>query len=631
MSDPSRRWLLPLLLLLAWSLALRVWLVTPGLTGGRFWDERYGVMNLRALLRDGELHPVKGFYPGLSYLPQAVPLAGAELLHRWTGRSVFAVFDAAGGMTPTGYFLCRFLQALAGTLSLYLTFRIGRRLFSPGVGLLAALLLAGVPWHLRQSVIFKPDIVLTAACLLAFELSLAAADRQDWRRFTKAGAAVGLALAAKLSAGPIAVPLIVAALSGGGWRDRRSWGRLIAAGGVSIAAFVLLTPFAVLDFDFYLQQNGNTVRSYAQSAVSRGNSHLGTFWVGLGAPLSAGYHGPLLGSLALLGLAVWGVRAFWPRSRGAEAVPRSERLGPVMAVAFVLAFVLLYSIATPFPKGNNWLPLAPFTSLAAAWVLVRLWQELSARLPLLRHRAAGVAAAGAVALLLAAPVTLFTYGAAVPVTHELARRSLLARLPAEPGRAVVFERGDAPPWSRPGRGGLLLQPVERLDLLGPARLALADAELFPAARLEDESRPFYLGRLAADRSVTLRFAPALFRARGPEVLVVLHAWSPVGAPIPLRLSPGPGRKRWEGRLPDGVQPGEIVSVEMVLRTGRSPALVRRILVAGQTVSWDVIGREGRRRCFFTQRFPAAAPIVLELGHPLPAGRSIDGYLRRWMR
>jgi len=629
MASTSRRWFLPLLLLLAWSLALRVWLVTPDLTAGRFWDERYGVMNLRALLQDGELHPVKGFYPGLSYLPQAVPLAGAELLFRLTGWKAFAIFDGAGEMTPTGYFLCRFLQALAGTLSLYLTFRIGRRLFSPGVGLLAALLLAGVPWHLRQSVIFKPDIVLTAACLLAFELSLAAAERPEWRRFVKAGGAIGLALAAKLSAGPIAIPLMLAALGGGGWRDRRSWGRLVGAGGASVAVLVLLTPFAVFDLDFYLQQNGNTIRSYAQKAVTYGSSHLATFWVGLGAPLSAGYHGPLLGSLAWLGLGIWVARALRPR--GPEE-PRIERLGPAMAAAFVLAFVLLYSIATPFPKGHNWLPLAPFTSLAAAWVLLRIWEELAARLPLLQHRAAGMGVAGMIAAFLLAPVTFYTYSVAVPATHELARRALLARLPLEPGRTVVFESGEAPPWSRPGRGGLFLQGVERLDRLAPARLDQADAELFPAARLEEESRRlFYQGRLGVERSATLRFAPAFFRARGPEVLVVLHPWNLVGEPIPFHLSPTPDRKRWLGRLPAGVRLGEIISLEAVLRTGRSAEMVRQFLVNGQEVAWDAVGREGRRRRLFTQRFPAAGSIVLDLSRPLPPGRDVAGHLRRWQR
>jgi hypothetical protein len=213
-----------LALLLAWSLALRVWLATPRLDGSRFWDESYGVYNVYGLLARGQLRPLNGYHPGLSYLPQAALLGASEGLHRLTGRPAFAVIAGEKELTPTGYLLCRLVQALAGTLSLYLTFSIGRRLASPGVGLAAALFLALVPWHLRQSVIFKPDIELVACSLLALRASLAAADRPDGRTSLAAGAAVGLALAAKFNAAPAAVPLGIALLGGGGWRRGRRWG-----------------------------------------------------------------------------------------------------------------------------------------------------------------------------------------------------------------------------------------------------------------------------------------------------------------------------------------------------------------------------------------------------------------------
>ena len=626
------RWFIPLLLLLAWGMALRVWLATPDLTAGRFWDERYQIENLRALLKDGQLHPVKGFYPGLSYLPQAVPLAGAEMLYRLTGRRSFAVFDEAGGMTPTGYFLCRFLQALAGTLSLYLTFRIGRRLFSPGVGLLAALLLAGVPWHLRQSVIFKPDILLAATCLLAFELSLRAAEQPGLRRFVQAGGAIGLALATKLTAGPIAIPLMVAALTGGGWREGRSWGRLVAAGVASVAVFLLLTPFFVLDLDFYVQQNGNTLKSYAHNGMVRGSSSLSTLWAGLEWPLSAGYHGPWLGSLALLGLGIWIVRALRP---GRPEIPRMQRLGPAMAAAFVLSFVLLYSVVVSFPKAHNWLPLAPFTALAAAWVLFGIWQELSARLSFLRRGPAEVAVAGSLSVLVGLPVTLHTYRNVVPTTHEQARRILQERIDPQPGRAFVFEHGDAPPLVRAGRSGLFLQSVERLDSLALPVLDRADAELFLASRLEGEERAFYQSRVAAaDPAAALRLAPRLFRARGPELLLVLHPWRLVEEPTQLRRLPGEDRTRWVGRLPDVVPPGATGSLDVALLPGWKREMLRQILVDGHPVAWHAVGKDGRRPRYFSQRFPVAGsgvPVTLELGRGLPPERPVKVIFRCWAR
>lgn len=631
MSSLPRWWSVPLLLVLVWGLALRVWLAAPDLTERRFWDERYQVDNLRALLKDGQLHPVRGFYPGLSYLPHAVPLAGMEALYRLTGRRAFAVFDEAGAMTPAGYFVCRFLQALAGALSLYLTFRIGRRLFSPGVGLLGALLLAAVPWHLRQSVVFKPDILVTAACLLAFELSLAAAERPARRSYLQAGSAIGLALASKLNAGPIAVPLMVAALTGGGWRDWRSWSRLVWAGVASIAVFLLLTPFFALDSDFYLQQSSNILRSYEQKATNKDSSHLWTLWAGLRAPLLDGYHGRLLGALALLGLGMWLVRAL--RLRGPET-SRMERLGPAMAASFVLSFILLYSLATKYPVEHNFLPLAPFTSLAAAWVLFRIWEELRARLRWMRHRASGALAAGAFSLVLAVPATLYTYRSIVPTTHELARARLFERIRPHAGLTFIFERGVAPALSRPGRTKMLLQPVERLDSVAPLRLDRADAELFLAARLDQERRPFYQSRLATgDGRETVRVPPSLFRARGPELLLVLHPWNLVGKPVPLRLSPQADRRHCVGRLPAG-GPGDVGSLEVALLPGWEVQMLQQILVDGQPVAWDVVGREGRRRLYVTQRFPVADPsasITVALGRTLPHGAQIKVIFRRWHR
>jgi Dolichyl-phosphate-mannose-protein mannosyltransferase len=629
---PSRWWGIPLLLLLTWGLGLRVWLATPDLNERRFWDERYQVENLRALLEDGRLHPVKGFYPGLSYLPQALPLLASEGLYRLTGRSSFAVFQEAEGMTPTGYFLCRLLQALAGTLSLYLTFRIGQRLFSPGVGLLAALLLAGVPWHLRQSVVFKPDILLTAMCLLAFERSLAAVEQPGRRSYLQAGSAIGLALASKLSAGPIAIPLMIAALTGGGWRSRRSWSLLVLAGAASVAVFLLLTPFFALDLDFYLEQNGNTIRSYAQKGIAHDSSHLSTFLAGLGTPLSVGYHGPWLGTLALLGLVAWVGLAV--RSRGARGtdIPRLQRLGPGMAAGFVLAFILFYSIATTFPKGHNWLPLAPFTSLAAAWVLVRIWEAVAARLPEPRRRPAGVVVAVALALLLAIPATSSTYRSVIPTTHELARKVLLERIEPQPGRAFVLERGDAPPLSRPGRSGVLLRIVESLDGVAPRSLDGADAELFLAARLDGPQGAFYRSRLAAAGAETLRIAPAPFYARGPELVLLLHPWEIAGEAHPLPLARQAARGSYAGRLPDGVPPGEMVSLEVVLLPGWRPTALRKIALGGRPVDWDAVGREGRRPRYYTQRFPATGePVTVAIGRPLPPGKSIKVLLRRWQR
>lgn len=629
-----RRSSLLLVLLLVWSAALRIWLITPAPNSSRFWDERYGIENIHALLVGHTLRPANGFHPGFSYLPHAALCAASEALHHLTGLPVFAVFSEAGPMTPTGYLLCRFLQALAGTLSIYLTWRIGRRLFSPGAGLLGALFLAVVPWHLRQSVIFKPDIFLVATSLFAFDRGLAAAARPTWNRFLSAGSAVGLALAAKLNGGPIAFPLLVAALSGGGWKNRRAWGWLVLAGAAAVAVFLLLTPFLVLEPHLYLGDFSRTMRDYARKGARRGGgSHLHVLWHGVESLLSSSFHGPVIGALALLGIVLLTVRAF--RHRPGES--RLERLGPAMMVCYVLGYALLYSLTTLNISEHNWLPVVPFTALAAAWVLVQGNAWLTTRVPVLRHRAA-VASTGAVlaagAVLLAAPLTLSTYRSVVPTTRELAGRLLTERLQPLPGRVVLSERSDDPSRLLAGRNRAIVQNAKRLSAWSPGELDRADAVVFPADRLNGEGSDFYRDRLAAPGVETVRIASAPFRARGSEMLVVLHPWKLMDGPVRIPLAPQGSRKaRLAGRL-SGAQPGEVVSLEIVLPQRWSAGRLRRVLAQGQPIGARSAGREGWRRRILTHRFVAAATdpeIVLVLDRAIPRGKGVTARFRRWQR
>jgi hypothetical protein len=627
----SRGLSIALFALLAWSLALRAWLGTPNPTGTRFYDERYGVTNGHALLVEGTIRPANGCHPGMSYLPQTALLAVSEGLHRLTGAPVFAPYEEHR-MTPTGYLICRFLQAVFGTLSIYLTYRIGRQIFSARVGLLAAFLLAVIPWHLRQSAIYKPDIQLIAASLFAFDRSLAAAARPTWRRYLAAGAAIGLALASKFNAGPIAFPLMFAALSGGGWRDKRAWGRLVLAGAVSLAVFLLCTPFVLIDWSIYEKDLSRTMRDYEQKGQRLGGSHLYVLWHGLQSLFSWSFHGPVIAAAALLAVVLLLVRAARQREGSGSA---QERLGPVMMAVYVFGYALSYSMATLNPSKHNWLPLTPFTALAAAWLFAGLWQRIAARLPLVRRPAVVGAVLTVLALLLISPVNGYTYRNVVPSTHELARRHLRTGMPLQ-GRTVVYEHNENREGMPLGRAGVFLLATGRLDELPPARIDLADAVLFHAERLEGEGAGFYRNLTAAGGRETLRFEPAPFRARGPELLLVVRPWQQVGEPAPLAAVPQDEarRGRLEARLPDSVRPGEVLSLQLTLPVRWKLNHMRQIQVHGQRVEWDNGGPLRGRRRIVSRRFQVADPadpIVFVLSRPLPPDRELSVQFRRWAR
>jgi len=622
---------LALALLLIWACGLRLALALPQLDKDRFWDERYGVENLSSLLADGQLRPANGFHPGLSYLPHAALLAASEGLHRLTGRAVFAVFAGDDDLSPTGYFLCRLLQALAATLSLYLTYRIGRRLDSPAAGVTAALLLAAVPWHLRQSVVFKPDILLVTASLVAFAASLAAAEHPTRRRIAEAGAAVGLALAAKFNAGPAAIPVAIAALAGGGWRCRQRWEALILAGLAAAAVCLLFTPFLILDPGLYAWSFGTTLRDYAVKGSERGSSHLMVLAHAPGALLSEGFHGPVIGALGLAGLLLAPVAS--KRFAGSAETSRARRLGPLMMSAYVAGYALAYALSTTNPSDHNWLPLAPFVALGAAWVLHRGWEWTAPHLRGWQRLALGTAALAAAAACLVAPANAYVYETCVPPVQERARDYLRDRLQPLGWRVVVREEDpDAQWYGDPA----IVQEVASLDEMRPEELDRADAEIFHADRLDGIHGGLYRRRLEARGATVARFEPGLFRAHGRAVVVVVHRWIEQGEPEPLDVAPlAEARDRLAAELPATTQPTGVAaaaSLEVWLPPGSDPETLRNVLIGGSPLSPVFMRREAGSPRFVTERFPVPAArsrVTLVLARFFPPDSGVGIQLQRW--
>ncbi len=622
---------LGLALLLVWSFLLRAWVATPELSSRRFWDERYGLDNIRSLLAGPgwDLRPANGFHPSLSYLPQAVLLGASEALHRATGWERFAVLQG-DGFSPTAYLLCRLLQAIFGTLSIFLTYRVGRRLFSPGIGLAGALLLSVVEWHIRQSVIYKPDILLALTSLLAFLWSLDALERQRWQAYLKAGSAIGLALASKFNAGPIALPLVVAALAGGGgkgWKDWRRWSWLALAAVAAAAVFLILNPFVVLDSDLYAKDFSRTLKNYAIKGKLTQSSHGQVAWHGLIALLSPSFHGRVVGTLALLGMLV-GALASFRRARGCDG----RRTGRLMALTYVFGYALLYSLSTKNLSPHNWLPVTPYTSLFAAWAAFRVWNGLGARWPALASLRVATAVAAPLVALLLVPPHLFAYREVVPSTWELAQQHLLERLRPLTARVVYYEEGGPRFVLRTTfEDRAVTRPVKGLDGVPPEALDRADAELFRSERLSSEGSDFYRHRIAAAPHQAARFEPVAFRALGPPLVVLVHPWREVGRPVRLALAhPAGAPRRLTGSLPGGSGTDELMSLEIYLPKVWRKRGIGRVLIGGKPLALSSLGASGER--LFSDRFRAEpeAPVTVHLRRAARPGEPpVWIRLRRW--
>ncbi len=595
MRDSGRRTTLLLILMVVWSLALTLWFASWRLNGGRFWDERFSVWNLRATLESGSLEPDNGFYQSLSYWPQALLLVTSDALHNATGAEIFDVYGSPGDLSPSAYMLCRAVQALYGAGCLILVFLVGRRLFSTEVGLLAALILLGSPWHVHASAIFKPDILVALTTLTALLWSLKAAESPpSWRLYALAGFGIALAPSAKLTGGVIAMPLVVATLMTG-WRDRRRFVGLAVAGAVSLLSFVVLNPYFRTYFTFF-ERN---LSVYAYRAESYEGTKLAILWREIEMIVAWRGHGTILGVLALAAAALLVASIF---RRDPE-----QRLRRVMFLTFPVAYSLAYAAVTAHFQEQNFLPILPFTALATAWLLIELWGWLQARVLTLAKPWAGAAAVLLLAATLMPRPFLYVYRSLVPTTQDVAMRMLRHRF-AEThdggaGRLVIVEEWQQSriKWEEAQRFGtsrLAIHAVDRLDELPALAVDRADGEIFLTERLDGEAADFYFHRVArAGEQRVERITPRLFKARGEPVVAVAHPWRPM-APASEVETPSPG-----GFL--GVEPRAVVSLSLRMPHDFRDLGPPQVTLGDRSMRWYWTSTTEPVRSFATERL---APV-----------------------
>ncbi len=185
----------------------------------------------------------------------------------------------------------RTLSILADVATIGLVYLLGRRLFGRGAGLLAAALVTFAPVHIQHSHYYRPETFTNLFILAGFWAMLQVLERRRVRDSALLGLFVGLAFATKVSVLPLLLPL--AALYGYLFFDaaRRSkagvraagmessYGyvlaqasssveaiprsdrlegvalRALVGGFVTLAVYLFLTPYALLDFPDFLAWN----------------------------------------------------------------------------------------------------------------------------------------------------------------------------------------------------------------------------------------------------------------------------------------------------------------------------------------------------------------------------------------
>jgi 4-amino-4-deoxy-L-arabinose transferase-like glycosyltransferase len=342
--NPSR---LGLVLALVAAAMLRFWALPQGVPFSTGVDEPEVMERAVRMMKTGDFNPHFFDYPTLYMYVQALV-------------AVFRfVFGAMRGMwsglaqapTEAFYVWGRAVTAILGTGTVWVVYRAGMR-WGGRTALLAAVMVAVMPLHVRESHYVLTDVPATFLVMLTLLLSLRAHERSTAWSFALAGAAAGLAGATKYN-GVLAVlmPLMACVMTPAARPSRRI--AMLWTVAAMLAAFLLAAPYTFLDLPAFLNQFARLSSEYKNPANTTE-----AIWLIYLKHLRNALQPP--GSVIVIaGLAL----GLW------RSIAGPDRLKWMMACAFPIVYFRFISNQNIF-YGRYLLPMVPFLSILAAAAVV---------------------------------------------------------------------------------------------------------------------------------------------------------------------------------------------------------------------------------------------------------------------
>ncbi len=418
---------LVLAVILVAGLALRLWNIDYGLPFVYSIDEGSHFTSRAVEMFWQDLDP--GYYQN----PAAYTYLLYVLLRVLYGPLGFLFDLPFGNVTdqfdkdPTEIWIAaRALAALLCMAGVAATYWAARRIWGVREGLVAAALLAFAFLPVAYSRVAVTDVGALAGVALALGFAVSAREDGRLRDFALAGAAAGLAVAFKYTAGLVLLPLGIAALARARADLRGAAGGLALGGALAALVFVALNPYLLGSLDAWwtdLRDQAEVAADQPKPGQESGGPayYLDSLTWGLG----------WAAALAALTGALLELRRDWIRALMLAALP-------------LALFVYLSAQSRYF--GRWLLPAYPALALLAGAALTQLADLVAARLP--RPRAGGARGAARARQ----PVSLHGPGraganprartAAAAVLAALTALVLVQPLAADVRSALVLGRDD---------------------------------------------------------------------------------------------------------------------------------------------------------------------------------------------
>jgi hypothetical protein len=242
-----------LVIILLVVFALRVWGINFGLPYILHQDESI-VVNHAMAYGAGDLNPHFFAIPPLTSYLLFIIYGAYFLIGRLLGIfQTVETFALSFLKDPTIFFILGrlFIGAIPGTLCVFFTFMLYKRLFKSAKGaLFAASIMAFSFLNVLDSHYIYTDMLMTLFVIIGVIRSIALWEKPSIKNYIYAGIVLGISAGIKYNAAILVVPCLIAHIMAS--KSRPVNKNLCISILSSIVAFILVNPFSLLDFKFFI-------------------------------------------------------------------------------------------------------------------------------------------------------------------------------------------------------------------------------------------------------------------------------------------------------------------------------------------------------------------------------------------
>jgi len=278
----------PIIIIIFAAFILRIWGINhnfPDVNRYFYETEEYPSVQIAMGFGGGDLNPYSFNKPSLYYYLLFGHYGFFYLLGKALGffNNLTDFVKFYFNSTWIFYLIGRLLSVIFGVASIYMAYRIGREIFDRKVAIITSAMLAITPIHVEFSQQALPDILGLFLSLASVYFSLLAYKNFSLKNLILSSIFAGLALSSKYHYGFIILALFVIIFMQAS-KERRAkyyyFKIILICLLLFILAFIIGTPFAVLDYKYFLRSILELEKAKAGSSVLLGHrENIPNWWI----------------------------------------------------------------------------------------------------------------------------------------------------------------------------------------------------------------------------------------------------------------------------------------------------------------------------------------------------------------